>query len=96
MFLCEIPGNGMVGSWPRKTVRYDPASRSGARHRRFALPPRAGGQGAIALAPPGLGGVLVFGVLYLAVAWGLGCGEGDELAARVRHRLRRCSPLFQR
>lgn len=47
------------------------------------------GGGAVARALPGLGGVLVFGVLYLAVVWGLGSPEVAELAGPVRRRLRR-------
>lgn len=47
------------------------------------------GDGAIARALPGLGGVIVFGALYFAVAWGLGCREVAELAAPVRRRLGR-------
>lgn len=47
------------------------------------------GDGAIARALPGLGGVILFGALYFAVAWGLGCREVVELAAPVRRRLGR-------
>jgi putative peptidoglycan lipid II flippase len=47
------------------------------------------GEGAIARALPGLAGVLVFGVFYLAVAWGLGSREVSELAGPVRRRLKR-------
>jgi putative peptidoglycan lipid II flippase len=49
----------------------------------------AGGEGPIARALPGLGGVVVFGVIYFGVAWGLGSREVDELAAPVRRRLLR-------
>jgi putative peptidoglycan lipid II flippase len=49
------------------------------------------GEGAIARALPGLAGVLVFSVLYLAVAWGLGAREVGELAGPVMRRLRRRS-----
>jgi putative peptidoglycan lipid II flippase len=45
--------------------------------------------GAIARALPGLGGVIVFGLLYFGVAWGLGSREVDELAGPVRRRLKR-------
>lgn len=48
-----------------------------------------GGQGPIARALPGLGGVIAFGVLYFAVAWGLGSRELGELAAPIRRRLKR-------
>ena len=48
-----------------------------------------GGEGAVARALPGLAGVLVFGVIYLSVTWGLGSPEVNELAAPVRRRLRR-------
>jgi putative peptidoglycan lipid II flippase len=47
------------------------------------------GSGQIARALPGLGGVAVFGVLYLAVVWGLGSPEVAELAGPVRRRLAR-------
>jgi putative peptidoglycan lipid II flippase len=47
------------------------------------------GEGPIARAMPGLAGVLVFGILYFAVAWGLGSREVAELAAPVRRRLAR-------
>ena len=42
------------------------------------------GEGPLARAMPGLGGVLVFGTLYFAVAWGLGSREVAELAGPVR------------
>jgi hypothetical protein len=45
--------------------------------------------GAIARALPGLGGVIVFGLLYFGVAWGLGSREVDALAGPVRRRLKR-------
>ena len=45
--------------------------------------------GALARALPGLGGVVVFGVLYLAVTWALGSPEIAELAAPIRRRLSR-------
>src|SRR4051794_27558750 len=48
-----------------------------------------GGEGAVARALPGLGGALVFGVIYFGMAWGLGSREVDELAAPIRRRLRR-------
>ena len=47
------------------------------------------GEGPIARALPGLAGVLVFGILYFAVAWGLGSREVAELAGPVRRRLAR-------
>ncbi|CAN5918367.1 murein biosynthesis integral membrane protein MurJ [soil metagenome] len=47
------------------------------------------GEGPIARAMPGLAGVLVFGILYFAVAWGLGSREVAELAGPVRRRLAR-------
>jgi putative peptidoglycan lipid II flippase len=47
------------------------------------------GDGPIARAMPGLAGVLVFGILYFAVAWGLGSREVAELAGPVRRRLAR-------
>lgn len=47
------------------------------------------GGGPVARALPGLGGVLVFGVLYLVVVWGLGSREVTELAGPVRRRLAR-------
>ena len=47
------------------------------------------GEGPVARAMPGLAGVLVFGVLYFAVAWGLGSREVAELAGPVRRRLAR-------
>jgi putative peptidoglycan lipid II flippase len=47
------------------------------------------GAGPIARAMPGLTGVLVFGILYFAVAWGLGSPEVAELAGPVRRRLAR-------
>jgi hypothetical protein len=47
------------------------------------------GEGPIARAMPGLAGVLVFGTLYFAVAWGLGARELGELAGPVRRRLAR-------
>jgi putative peptidoglycan lipid II flippase len=47
------------------------------------------GEGPIARALPGLAGVLVFGTLYFAVAWGLGAREVSELAGPVRRRLAR-------
>jgi putative peptidoglycan lipid II flippase len=47
------------------------------------------GQGAIARALPGLGGVVVFGAVYLVVVWGLGAREVSELAGPVRRRLAR-------
>jgi putative peptidoglycan lipid II flippase len=49
----------------------------------------AGGERPNARALPGLGGVVVFGVIYFGVAWGLGSREVDELAAPVRRRLLR-------
>ena len=48
----------------------------------------SGGTGPIGLALPGLAGVVVFGVIYFGVAWGLGSREVEELAAPVRRRLR--------
>ncbi len=48
-----------------------------------------GGEGALARALPGLAGVVVFGVIYLGVVWGLGSREMEEIAAPVRRRLRR-------
>jgi putative peptidoglycan lipid II flippase len=47
------------------------------------------GEGPIARAMPGLAGVLVFGILYFAVAWGLGSREVAELVGPVRRRLAR-------
>jgi putative peptidoglycan lipid II flippase len=47
------------------------------------------GPGAVARALPGLGGVTVFGGLYLLVVWGLGSRELEELAQPVRRRLAR-------
>ena len=47
------------------------------------------GEGPIARALPGVAGVLVFGILYFAVAWGLGSPEVAELAGPVRRRLAR-------
>ncbi len=47
------------------------------------------GEGPIARAMPGLAGVLVFGILYFAVTWGLGSREVAELAGPVRRRLAR-------
>ena len=49
----------------------------------------AGGEGAVARALPGLVGVIVFGVIYFGVAWGLGSREMEEIAAPVRRRLAR-------
>jgi putative peptidoglycan lipid II flippase len=46
-------------------------------------------EGPVARALPGLAGVLVFGTLYFAVAWGLGSREVAELAGPVRRRLAR-------
>ena len=48
-----------------------------------------GGEGPIARALPGLAGVIVFGVIYFGVVWGLGSREMEEIAAPVRRRLRR-------
>ena len=48
-----------------------------------------GVDGAIGRALPGLAGVIVFGVIYLGVVWGLGSREVDELAAPIRRRLAR-------
>jgi putative peptidoglycan lipid II flippase len=47
------------------------------------------GEGPFARAMPGLAGVVVFGILYFAVAWGLGSREVAELAGPVRRRLAR-------
>jgi putative peptidoglycan lipid II flippase len=47
------------------------------------------GEGPVVRALPGLAGVLVFGTLYFAVAWGLGSREVAELAGPVRRRLAR-------
>jgi len=47
------------------------------------------GTGAIARALPGLGGVVVFGILYFAVTWGLGSRELAELAGPVKRRFAR-------
>ncbi|MBX3186811.1 MAG: murein biosynthesis integral membrane protein MurJ [Labilithrix sp.] len=49
------------------------------------------GGGAIARALPGLAGVTVFGVVYFAVAWGLGARELGEIGAPIVRRLRRRS-----
>lgn len=48
-----------------------------------------GSQGPVARALPGLAGVAVFGVLYFAVAWGVGSREVAELLGPVRRRLKR-------
>jgi len=45
--------------------------------------------GALGRALPGLAGLAVFGVLYLAVAWGAGSREVAELSAPVKRRLLR-------
>ena len=47
------------------------------------------GDGALARAVPGLAGVIAFGVLYLAVTWGVGSPELAEIAGPIRRRLRR-------
>lgn len=57
----------------------------GASH---ALPDSLGAS-AVGRAVPGVVGLAVFGVLYLAVAWGLGARELAELAAPVKRRLLR-------
>jgi putative peptidoglycan lipid II flippase len=49
----------------------------------------SGGGGPIARAIPGLAGVIVFGALYFAVAWGLGSREVAELAAPIKRRFAR-------
>ena len=47
------------------------------------------GTGPVERALPGLAGVLVFGVLYFAVVWGLGSRELVELSGPLRRRLAR-------
>ena len=48
-----------------------------------------GGDGPLARALPGLAGVIVFGVIYLGVVWGLGAHEVAEVTAPVKRRLAR-------
>ncbi len=45
--------------------------------------------GALGLALPGLAGGVAFAGLFVAAAWGFGCGEIDELAAPIARRLSR-------
>ena len=47
------------------------------------------GAGPVERALPGLAGVVVFGVLYFAVVWGLGSRELVELSGPIRRRLAR-------
>lgn len=51
--------------------------------------PDAWTTGAFGRALPGIVGLAIFGVLYFAVAWGLGSRELAELAGPVKRRLRR-------
>ncbi|MBS2014249.1 MAG: murein biosynthesis integral membrane protein MurJ [Deltaproteobacteria bacterium] len=51
--------------------------------------PDAWTEGSVGRALPGLAGIAVFGVLYFAVAWGLGARELGEIGAPVLRRLRR-------
>lgn len=51
--------------------------------------PDAWTTGAFGRALPGILGLAIFGVLYFAVAWGLGSRELAELAGPVKRRLRR-------
>lgn len=48
--------------------------------------------GTVGRALPGVAGLVVFGVIYFAVAWGLGSRELAELWAPVKRRLRRRRP----
>ena len=49
----------------------------------------SGGEGPIGRAVPGLAGMIVFGVIYFGVVWGMGSRELDEIAAPIRRRLAR-------
>ncbi len=49
----------------------------------------SGGEGPIGRAVPGLAGIIVFGVIYFGVVWGMGSRELDEIAAPIRRRLAR-------